>query len=551
MPVGIARKIAVSCSWRAGRRFGLAALFVLCGSQGQQGVVAEGDTRAISLHHIHTGEDISITFKRGGRYDEEALKKLDWFLRDWRREQSTRMDPHLLDLIWEVTHEVGAKEPVQVVCGYRSPETNAMLRHRSRGVAQYSQHTVGRAMDFYIPGVPLEQLRIAGLRLQRGGVGFYPTSGSPFVHLDTGSVRHWPRMTHDQLVRVFPDGKTVHVPTDGKPLVHYAQALSEVRRRGSAPSATLLAEARDAGAISESDAQTTGAEKPKRHFLAKLFGFNAEEEDVDAADASVHTTAAVAQPKPAETKPVRVAAVAPPKTTPRPAKFTPAAAASQSPAEIVPARGAWSGAPAAAAVTAVVERADARAAAPPGAVNESGQKLVWMVGPEGQPAPRPPQEIAVASADPEPTASIGSWPEFARDRVPADIAIAYAAAPAETPEPAARPTPMGVLGAPAPVIAPAPAAAGAAPRMVRGEKILDPWLRGLVVVPSVQYSLHVSVLGPTDYRTLRPLFAKPSFVLAMMFSDDPHFGMSAEVFGGAAVSFLPTITFASRTAGLR
>ena len=233
MPLGIARKAGlVSCPWRVGQRAGLAALFVLFGSQGLQSVIAEGDTRSLSLHHMHTGEDISITFKRNGRYDDEALKKLDWFLRDWRREQSTHMDPQLLDLVWEVSHEVGAKEPVQVVCGYRSPETNAMLRHRSRGVAQYSQHTVGRAMDFYIPGVPLEQVRIAGLRLQRGGVGFYPTSGSPFVHLDTGSVRHWPRMTHDQLARVFPNGRTVHVPSDGQPLSGYALALADIERRG-------------------------------------------------------------------------------------------------------------------------------------------------------------------------------------------------------------------------------------------------------------------------------------------------------------------------------
>jgi uncharacterized protein YcbK (DUF882 family) len=542
----------VACSWRVGRRLSVAALFVLFGSQGLQSVSADGDTRAVSLHHIHTGEDINITFKRAGRYDEEALKKLDWFLRDWRREQSTHMDPHLLDLMWEVTREVGAKEPIQVVCGYRSPETNAMLRHRSRGVAQYSQHTVGRAMDFYIPGVPLEQLRIAGLRLQRGGVGFYPTSGSPFVHLDTGSVRHWPRMTHDQLVRVFPDGKTVHIPADGKPLTHYAQALTEVRRRGSTPSATLLAQARDAGAISESDVQAAGTEKPKRGFLAKLFGFNTEDEDADAADQSVHAPAPVAAPKPTEVKPVRVAAVAPPKTPTRPGKFTPAV----SPTDIVPARGTWSNAPAAAAVTGIAERADARAATPPGAVNESGQTFVWMVGPEGQPAPRPPQEIAVASAEPEATAAIGWQPESAKDRVPADIALAYAAAPAAAPEPTLRPAPMGILGAPAPAAAapaaaPAPVAAAAPRAFGGGEKISDPWLRGIVVVRSVQYALHVSVLGPTDYRTLRPLFAKPSFVLAMMFSEDPHFGMSAEAFAGAAVSFLPTITFVSRTAGLR
>src|SRR5205807_916447 len=268
VPLRIAWKAGlVSCPRRVGQRAGLAALFVLFGSHGLQSVVAEGDTRSLSLHHMHTGEDISITFKRAGRYDDEALKKLDWFLRDWRREQSTHMDPQLLDLVWEVSHEVGAKEPIQVVCGYRSPQTNAMLRHRSRGVAQYSQHTVGRAMDFYIPGVSLEQLRFAGLRLQRGGVGFYPTSGSPFVHLDTGSVRHWPRMTHDQLVRVFPDGKTVHIPADGRPLAHYGQALAEVRRRGAAPSATLLAQARDAGAISEDDAQAASAEKRGRPRL--------------------------------------------------------------------------------------------------------------------------------------------------------------------------------------------------------------------------------------------------------------------------------------------
>jgi hypothetical protein len=259
----------------------------------------------------------------------------------------------------------------------------------------------------------------------------------------------------------------------------------------------------------------------------------------------------VAHQTPVVSKPVRVAAVPiPPKAPPRPAQFT--VATSQNPAETIPARGSFTAAPAAIAVTAVAERADAMAATPPGAVNETGQRLVWIAGPEGQPALRPPQEIAVASADPEPTASIGSWPEFSRDRVPAEIALAYAAAPAitaATPEPPPRPAPMGSLGAPAPVAA--PATTGSIPVAFRGEKIQDPWLRGIVMAPSVHYSMHVSVLGPTDYRTLRPLFAKPSFALAMMFSADPHSGMNAEVFAGPAVSFLPTVTFPTRTAGLR
>ena len=228
-----------------------------------QNASAEGDTRTLSFHHVHTGEDVTITFKRNGRYDDAALKKLDWFMRDWRKEKSTRMDPHLFDLLWEAYREVGATQPIDVVCGYRSPETNSMLRRRSNGVAQFSQHISGQAMDFFIPGVPLEKIREVGLRLQRGGVGFYPTSGSPFVHMDTGTIRHWPRMTHDQLVKVFPDGRTVHVPSDGQPLRGYTLALADVERRGGRPSETSLEAAREAGVVSASRT---------RNFFARLFG---------------------------------------------------------------------------------------------------------------------------------------------------------------------------------------------------------------------------------------------------------------------------------------
>ena len=126
------------------------------------------------------------------------------------------------------------------MCGYRSPSTNAMLRRRSEGVARYSQHILGRAMDFYVPGISLEQVREIGLRLARGGVGFYPESGSPFVHMDVGGIRMWPRMSREQLCRVFPDGRTVQIPIDGKPLPGYVLALAEVTKRGAIPSANSL-----------------------------------------------------------------------------------------------------------------------------------------------------------------------------------------------------------------------------------------------------------------------------------------------------------------------
>jgi len=141
MPVHLSKARLTSCPVivkRAAYSCGLAALVVLCGGRSLQNAIAEGDTRTITMHHMHTSEDITITFKRDGRYDETALEKINWFLRDWRKQQETKMDPHLIDLVWEVQREAGSKEPIWVVCGYRSPATNAMLRHRSAGVGASS-----------------------------------------------------------------------------------------------------------------------------------------------------------------------------------------------------------------------------------------------------------------------------------------------------------------------------------------------------------------------------------------------------------------------------
>jgi len=195
---------------RAARCLGLAAFALLSANSTLQNAIANGDTRTLTFRHSHREEEsaLTVTFKRDGKYDDDGLAKLNHFLRDWRNDKQTQMDPHLFDILWEVYREVGATEPIHIISSYRSPETNAMLRARSSGVARFSQHMLGKAMDFYIPGVPLEELRYAGLRLQRGGVGFYPSSGSPFVHLDTGSVRHWPRMAPDMLARVMSTAKS-------------------------------------------------------------------------------------------------------------------------------------------------------------------------------------------------------------------------------------------------------------------------------------------------------------------------------------------------------
>jgi len=228
---GFARQFNSLSLPRVGVRFGLTSVLLLAGAGAVHDASALNETRTLSFHHTHSNEDLTVTFKRDGRYDEDALKQINHYLRDWRSQDQTTMDRHLFDILWEVYRDVDGKKPIQIISAYRSPATNAMLRRRSSGVARFSQHMLGHAMDFFIPDVPLEQIRYAGLRLQRGGVGFYPTSGSPFVHLDTGSIRHWPRMTREQLVKVFPDGRTVHVPTDGTPLKGYELARADIEKR--------------------------------------------------------------------------------------------------------------------------------------------------------------------------------------------------------------------------------------------------------------------------------------------------------------------------------
>ncbi|RWE10423.1 MAG: DUF882 domain-containing protein, partial [Mesorhizobium sp.] len=254
---------------------------------------AKAEVRSLKLYHLHTHEKAEIVYKRNGRYDPEGLRKINIILRDWRRNEPTKMDPRLLDLVWEAYRQSGATDYIQVVCGYRSPSTNAMLRSRSRGVAEKSQHMLGKAMDFYIPGVPLKKLRNIGLKMQGGGVGYYPTSGSPFVHMDVGNVRHWPGISRQELVSLFPNGKTLHVPSDGRPLPGYEQALAAYKTR------------KGAGTPNIELASAGGSTKRSGGLLAAWFGGGDDEAD-DSADV------ASAQPAP---QPKAVKQVAAPKSS--------------------------------------------------------------------------------------------------------------------------------------------------------------------------------------------------------------------------------------------
>jgi uncharacterized protein YcbK (DUF882 family) len=222
---------------------------------------ASAEDRALKLFFTHTGERATITYKRDGKFDPKGLAQINRFLRDWRRNEPTRMDPRLLDLVWEVYKRSGGKDYIHIVSAYRSPTTNNMLRNRSRstGVAKKSQHMLGKAMDFYVPGVKLSTLRALAMQMQVGGVGYHPTSGSPFVHLDVGNVRAWPRMSRQELARLFPNGQTMHLPADGRPLPGYNQAIANYKKRVGPTSIQIASTAgddEDAGASTRPSGDT-------------------------------------------------------------------------------------------------------------------------------------------------------------------------------------------------------------------------------------------------------------------------------------------------------
>ncbi len=154
-----------------------------------QADVSPTDTRRIALRNLHTDEHLDIEYCRGGAYVPQALCAIESCLRDFRTGDRHPIDPRLMDALVDVAQTLRVEPVFSVICGYRSPQTNAMLHEHSAGVAQRSLHMDGRAIDVRIRGVDCADLAAQALDLKRGGVGYY--RASDFVHLDTGPVRTW------------------------------------------------------------------------------------------------------------------------------------------------------------------------------------------------------------------------------------------------------------------------------------------------------------------------------------------------------------------------
>ncbi|MGQ4273514.1 DUF882 domain-containing protein [Terrihabitans sp. B22-R8] len=518
-----------------GASLGLAALLVTIGAEGTQNAVANGDTRSLSFYHTHSHERLAITFKKNGRYDPAALKKLNYFLRDWRNQKQTNMDPRLFDVIWEVYKDSGARSEVHIVSSYRSPETNAGLRSRTSGVAKNSQHTLGKAMDIHIPGINMAKVREAGLRLQRGGVGFYPKSGLPFVHLDVGNVRHWPRMTRTELARVFPDGRTVHVPSDGKPLQNYALALADVRRSGASVKGQPAPKQSEILMASASSGSSGG------NFISRLLGADEDEDSAPAAAPAAPARAVASRDLKSETTPSDKRA---PERAPVPAPSAAVAIAQAAPVPVPAARPAM---------------AYAEPEVP------AGPQMAWSRGPEAtlRGSSEPAREMAALSTATTPV----SAPALPMPRPQANAvtpaAVVARAEPAPVPVPVLRPAAeapvTASLGVPSDLAArlvasamrrvagaetPAAPAAKPAPAPVAVTAEAKPVAPAAVSQQKSARDQDV-VLAHPQVDAIAGLIAPPAAIVPASFGANPTGGLRSDAFAGAAVVNVRTERFAA------
>jgi uncharacterized protein YcbK (DUF882 family) len=145
--------------------------------------------RDISFYNLYSHENLEIVYWRDGKYLPEALSEINHMFRDSRTGKVKIINKNLIDLLFNLKTKLKTNEPFQIVSGYRSPRSNAILRKKKKGVARNSLHMYGKAVDLRVPGQSIRTVRYAAMGLKGGGVGYYPRSS--FVHIDVGDIRYW------------------------------------------------------------------------------------------------------------------------------------------------------------------------------------------------------------------------------------------------------------------------------------------------------------------------------------------------------------------------
>ena len=148
-----------------------------------------GDIRRIRMYSGRTGERLDLIYWIDGKYINDSINEINHFMRDWHKDKVKKIDLRTIDIMAASHNLLDVNEPYMMLSGYRSPETNAMLRRRSRGVAKNSLHMKGQAADLRLASRSVSQMAKAAQACRAGGVGRYYRSN--FVHMDCGDVRSW------------------------------------------------------------------------------------------------------------------------------------------------------------------------------------------------------------------------------------------------------------------------------------------------------------------------------------------------------------------------
>ncbi len=355
-----------------------------------------GDDRTISFYHIHTQERLTIQYKKNGRFLPDALEKINWIMRDWRQNKAVPIDPNTIDIIWEMHRELGSQQPVSIICGYRSRGTNEMLRKTRGGQASQSQHITGKAVDIAFPDIPVKQLRYSAMIRERGGVGYYPTSGIPFVHVDTARVRHWPRMVRDELALLFPSGHSKHEPADGRPITPADVKAARARRNDLAREVAQFYALRDSpkGVIQVAEAQTAPA--------------------AERLPVPPKPTPALRPPEPVSHQRMAVGAPLPPPSATAPEAKAPLVALAKADTEIAPA--AWE--PKLVAAPRPVDRPSQFVAKLPDGDRSRLDMLVKLASLEAEPAPAAKPAPLITGSTPMKASMMPDWPFGGRTTAP-------------------------------------------------------------------------------------------------------------------------------------
>ncbi len=154
-------------------------------------LASTNEEKVLKLYNVHLNKTFYAPFFEKNYYKLSGLFEINKAFIDYRAKEMKRIDVKLVNLLYEIKQHLGYDKQFNIVSGYRSPHTNAMLRKKREGVAKNSFHIKGQAVDIYVPNVSLRKLRDVALGLQKGGVGYYPSSH--FVHVDVGPVRSWRR----------------------------------------------------------------------------------------------------------------------------------------------------------------------------------------------------------------------------------------------------------------------------------------------------------------------------------------------------------------------